>query len=223
MLGNKPLIAYTIEEALKSQSLDRVVCTTEDKKIASVARDYGLEVILRPQEYTKGSIEHSVLHVLEKLRKDSFTPDAVVILYTNSPFKRAEHITETVNTLMIFGVDSVISICEDLKFHYQHGSHGLIPLFEKRFLRPEKEALYEENGAIYASRTGVITENSFLGKSIGHITMTREESIHIDSEFDFWVAERMVTEGVCRHGPPFAQATAEFHMERDAKSPRIKR
>ena len=193
-LNGKPLITYTIESALKTELLDKVIFTTEDEKIAEVASRYGVEVILRPEELArpKTSTTPTVLYVLDRLKKSGYAPDVVVLLYTNSPLKNEEHIVEAINTLLIFGTDSVISVCEDLKFHYKHAIDGLQPLFEKRLLRLEKEVLYEETGAIYVSWTNVITTENFLGEKIGHIVMTPEESVHIDSEFDFWLAEQIL-------------------------------
>ncbi|MFC2066182.1 glycosyltransferase [Chloroflexota bacterium] len=194
-LNGEPLIAYTIKEALRARHLRRVVVATEDERIAAVARSYGAEVVIRSPELTRGPIEHTVLHILDKLKEESFSPETVAVIHVNSPFKKAEHIDEAINTLAIFGVDSVISSCEDGKYHYQHGANGLIPLFEKRLLRLEKEVLYEENGALFVSMTRVITRENLLGKRIGHITMTEQESIHIDTEFDFWLAQQIMKEG----------------------------
>lgn len=194
-LGNKPLIAYTIEEALKARALDRVVVTTEDEKIAGIAANYSVEVIMRPIELTQLPVEESVLYVLDSLREKDYTPALVAILHVNTPFKKEEHITEAINTLLIYGVDSVVSVCEDLWVHYQHGSYGLTQLFERRLLRQEREALYRENGAIFVSETRVITRENFLGRKIGHIVMTLEESLRIDSEFGFWLAEQIMREG----------------------------
>ncbi|MFC2020406.1 glycosyltransferase [Chloroflexota bacterium] len=191
-LGGKPLIAYSIEEALKTELLDKVVFTTEDKSVAEVARNYGVDVIMRPAEMAKGYVEKSALYVMDKLKKMDYHPEIVVVLHINSPFKKAENITEAINTIMIYDVDSVISVCEDRKFHYQRDIHGLRPLFEKRLLRLEKEDLYEENGAIYVSKKEVITEENFLGKSIGHILMPEEVSTRINNEYDFWLAEQAV-------------------------------
>lgn len=199
-LGGKPLIAYTIEEALKTPLLDRVIFTTEDITIAETARSLGIEVIMRTSKMTEGHLQQTILHVLDKLSKVDFHPEIIAILYVNSPFRKEEHITEAINTLLIYATDSVISVCEDLKFHYHHDMHGLTPLFEKRLLRVEKEALYEENGAIHVFRRNVINEQNLMGKRIGHILMTEGESIHIKSEDDFWLAEQIVKRNGCEGG-----------------------
>ena len=50
LLCGKPLIVYTIEAALGSKYIERVVVSTDDREIAKVARGYGAEVIDRPHE-----------------------------------------------------------------------------------------------------------------------------------------------------------------------------
>ena len=196
-LWGKPSIAYTIEEALRAPALNRVILAIEDERLAPVAGRYGVEYILCPSRLARQEIQHQVIYVLEHLANEGFFADVVAILYPNSPFRKADHIAEAINTVMLFPVDSVVSVCEDNKLHYQHGPWGLVPLFEKNSLRLEKEALYEDNGAIYVSRAKAITENGFLGSRIGHITMTREASVYIESDFDFRVAEQLVKDEIC--------------------------
>jgi CMP-N-acetylneuraminic acid synthetase len=91
--------------------------------------------------------------------------------------------------MRLFDVDSVISVYEDLANHYQHVDSGLRPLFPRRPLRLEKEALWVENGAIYLSKVDNLKEDDVLGRKIGHIVMLKNESVQIDSEEEFLLAE----------------------------------
>lgn len=196
-LNGKPLIAYTIEEALKSKALDRVIVSTEDEEIAEVARSYGAEVpIMRSKELVVEGVpvEYVVLHVLDHLKeKEGYQADVVAVLHVISPLKRECHITEAINTLLIFDVDSVISVTESKKFHWKPGMYGLSPLFEKRLLKSEREILYEENGAIYVGKRELLEKTkTIIGKSVAYVEMLEEESIHIDSEYDFWLAEQIL-------------------------------
>jgi len=63
MIAGKPLIAWTIEAALKAKLLDRLVVSTEDREIARIAGDRGAEVIGRPAELA--SDEATTLSVLQ--------------------------------------------------------------------------------------------------------------------------------------------------------------
>lgn len=193
-LNGKPLIAYTIKEALKCKRFDRVIVSTEDKEIAEVSKRYGAEVpFLRLKELSAEGVpvEHVVINVLDFLwEKEKYKPDIIVILHVVSPLKKECHITEAINTMLIFDVDTVISATEDKSFHWRPGMYGLSPLFEKRLLKHEREILYRENGALYVVKREILEKTmNAIGKSVAHIEMLPEESVHIDSEYDFWLVE----------------------------------
>src|SRR4051794_14646197 len=90
-LGGKPLVAWSIEQALAASAPLRVVISTDSEEIASVARDYGAEVpYLRPAELAtdESPTEPTLLHALEN------TPDAadiaaVMLLQPTSPLRRS--------------------------------------------------------------------------------------------------------------------------------------
>ena len=194
-LCGRPMISYTIEEVKKAETINRMAVVTEDDAIARFCLSLGVEVIRRPARLAMPNtpVEPSIVYALDKLQESAgYSPDIVVMPHINSPLKKAEHIDEAVDTLLIFKTDSAISVCEDRMFHYQHSYNGLEPLFKKRQLRLEKEALYAENGAIYASRREKITSNNFLGEVIGHIEMEDEFSVHVDRDFEFWLAEKLI-------------------------------
>jgi len=150
---------------------------------------------MRPQPLARVNfpIEPTILFTLEKLAGRGFKPDILCLLYANKPLRRADHINEAINTLLIFGPDSVIGVCENTRLQYHHRLNGLEPLFQRREMRLERESLYEESGTVYASWTRVVTPQSFLGARIGHIVMTRETSLSLDTPYDVWLAEQLLT------------------------------
>lgn len=193
-LGGKPLLAYTLEEATKAEVLDKILLVTEDTDVARFGVESKIDLLLRPEALAKSNvpIEPTVGFVLKKLADKAYVPDIVVLLHVTSPLKQASHICEAVDTLIIFKTDSVVSVCEDRLFHYQHKTNGLVPLYEKRHLRLEKSALFAENGAIYVSTRDAITPESFLGRRIGHIVMPEDVSVQTDREYDFWLTEKLL-------------------------------
>ncbi len=117
-----------------------------------------------------------------------------MLLYIHTPLRKSMHIEKAIDTMLIFNADSVVSVCEDINFYYRHSKNGLVPLAKRRLLRLERDALYRENAAIYLSRTSVIKKDNFLGKRISHITMLPDESIKLDNEFNFWLADKIIRE-----------------------------
>jgi len=93
LLGGRPLIAYTIDDALRSGVFDRIVVSTDDEEIAAISREYGAEApFMRPKELARDtSVLGSVLqHALHALRSRGYRPDIYMILYPTSPFRHPD-------------------------------------------------------------------------------------------------------------------------------------
>ncbi len=196
LLDDKPLLWHTLDQALKTELLDRIVVTTNSDEILKYTGQFNkITAIKRPKELTtagtklKAIIEH-VLTVLKE--KENYRPEAVMVLYINTPFRRTMHIEKAIDTLTIFDVDTVISVAEELAYCYFHGDHGLIPVQKNREIRIEKKAIYKETGAILLTKVNAQTDANFYGKKVGHILMLPEESIKIKSPFDLWLAEKII-------------------------------
>ena len=195
-LAGRPVIDYTIEAALGSGCLDKIVLTSNSREVLEYSgRFQGVLPISRGKALTRStvSIEPIVFHVLKELKeKQNYMPDAVIVLYITSPLREARHIQKAVDTLQIFDCDSVVSVYEDDSYLYRRGKYGLMPVVKERKLRLEREIFYADNGAIELSWTRVITPESFIGEKVGHIQMTIEESFQIDNEFEFWLVEQIL-------------------------------
>lgn len=203
-IAGRHLIDYTILAAINSNSLDRIVVTSDSQQIRDYTRQFqGVEQMPRSHELARPGtfIEPTVLYVLSELqRKDDYTPDAVMLLFINSPLRESRHIQKAIDTMIIFNCNSVISVREDNNFFYRHEKYGLKPLFQSRKLRFERDIFYAENAAVLLSRTGAITPDSFTGKTVGHIIMTQEESFQVDSEFGFWLVEQIIRKRIASEG-----------------------
>ena len=103
MMGSFPLIAYSIAAAKLSNTIDRVIVSTDSQEIADVAKKYGAEVpFLRPAEISgdKSTDGEFFLHTLEWLKENErVTPDYLVHLRPTTPLRDPAHIDEAV-TLM---------------------------------------------------------------------------------------------------------------------------
>lgn len=213
-LAGRPLLALALEEIFQVKLIDRVIVSTEDSEVAEFARQLGAEVpYLRPLELARSSVlvEEVVRHLLLRLDEhEGYRPDLVAILYILSPFRRAAHITEAIDTLLLHQADSVISVSQDLTYHWRRGREGLEPVgYQKRLVREEKETIYKENGAVYIASSAVIRSGEFPGKRVSSIEMTPHESLRLETDFDFWVAERMIESGKFNRSRPTGGSDAE--------------
>lgn len=192
MMG-KPLFSYALEEAKKINLFDRIIVDTEDEEIAQEVEKYNVEVpYIRPRELAKLATPpvEVLKHMVKKMHLEyNYKPDIIVMLYFNNIFINKKLIEEAINTLLIYKCDSVISVREDIKFHWQPGQNGLKPiLYPRKLVREQKWITYEEGGGIYVFDVNNLKTENFLGNSISFIEVNEKEFIRIDSDFHYKIA-----------------------------------
>lgn len=199
-LAGHPLIWYTLSEAVKAESLDKIAIAAEDDEtLAYVEQNFpGVWRFKRSAALSAASTTLAELSraVLEHLKEsENYEPEAICLLYISTPLRRTKHINQALDTMTIFEVDTVISIQEELAPCYHHERYGLTPINGGHGQpRLERDAVYKENGAIFLSRTDVIAQNRLIGRRIGHITMLPEESVKLNTDFEFWLVEKILSE-----------------------------
>lgn len=197
-LNGRPLIWYTLNEVANSKMIEKTILTSDDGNILDYSRNFeNIISVSRPEHFARSysKVGEMLLDLLDTLkRQEDFVPDAVMVLYINTPFRRMFHIEKSIDTMVIFNVDTVISVSEEVDYFYQHEKYGLVPINKQKGLSLERKALYRGNGTITLTRTTAITEENILGNTIGHIIMLPEESIKIRTNFDLWLARKIASE-----------------------------
>ena len=201
LLAGKPLIAHSIENALKSKYIDIVIVSTEDEEIAEISRRYGAEVLERPEELAKDETTtiDVIFHVLEVLGANNFTPKTIVLLQPTSPLRKAEDIDNAIMLFLDSDCESVVSVCEvehPPYWSFRIEERYLKSLFDKRYLRMRRQDLekaYIPNGAIYVSTPQTLYKyKGFYCNYIIPYIMPIERSVDIDNEIDFMLAELLM-------------------------------
>jgi len=122
-VGGKPLIVWTIEQALAVPELD-VLVSTDDEEIAEVARSAGARVPwLRPAELAQDTTptEPVVRHAIEQVSADRGRPDAVMLLQATSPVRHDDTLARALAEFADTGVDSMVGAVEQPPFIWQAG------------------------------------------------------------------------------------------------------
>ena len=200
MLAGKPLIAYSIETALKSKYINKVVVSTEDEEIAEISKIYGAEVIKRPRELALDDSPtiDTIFHVLDILKLESYNPDIVVLLQPTSPLRNKKDIDNAMELFLKNECEAVIGVCENshLYWSFKVENSYLKPTFGKNYLkkrRQELPKLYLPNGAIFISTPSMLKKyRSFYCKKTLPYIMPIERSVDIDTYVDFILAEIMI-------------------------------
>jgi len=204
----KPLIAYTIEAAIKAQTVDKVIVSTDDEHIAAASQDYGAEVpFIRPHHLatdtatTLSVLQHAITYLAEH---QNYLADMVVCLQPTSPLRSAEDIDAAVKLCLDSGADSVVSLCQAKHHPYWMKKivdgrvHPLMNEDENHYTRRQDlPPVYQLNGALYITRTNVLLEeNRVLGKYTAPYIMPQDRSIDIDTSNDLKFATVLLKEGV---------------------------
>lgn len=202
-LGGKPLVAYTIETALTTECIDRTVISTDDQKIADIARDYGAEVpFLRPAHLADDdvSVLPVVQHTVRELGKEDYEPDIVVILQPTNPFRKGEDIKRAVDKLIETNADCVVSLSQVEQHPFRMRKlveDKAVPLFDaaEKALYAQRQDLpkvYMMDGTIYVyEKEALMRQNVFLGQNARAIVIEESTALDIDTPLDFLVAEAM--------------------------------
>jgi N-acylneuraminate cytidylyltransferase len=198
-LVDKPLIAWTIEEAKKSKYIDRLILSSEDEEIISVAKEWGCEVpFVRPKELALDETPgiEPVIHAINTLAEKY---DYVCLLQPTSPLRKVEDIDGCVEKCVKNNADSCVSVTEVSKhpfWMYEINNEGILkPLFRDKNVtrRQDLPKAYSLNGAVYFSKSKYVIENStFIKSDTMAFCMDSTSSIDIDNEYDMKLAEYML-------------------------------
>jgi CMP-N-acetylneuraminic acid synthetase len=206
LLRGKPLIAYSIESALGSRLVERVVVSTEDAKISEISKRYGSEVLDRPEELARDDSPtiSAVIHALQKLEAEGSLPEVVILLQPTTPLRTSQDIDAAVELFLKSDCESVVSVCEMAHSPYwsfEEKNGYLSPLFGEDCLRKRRQDLprvYMPNGALFISRPDTLYKvRSFYSHWTVAYIMPPERSIDIDSEIDLIKAEMLLTKSLC--------------------------
>lgn len=161
--NEKPLIAWTIEAAIKSKKFNKIIVSTDDEKIADISKKIGAQVpFLRPKKLAADKVHSSaaVLHALNWLREnENYVPESVMMLLPTSPLRKAEHIKEAINIYKKNKTPGVISIENLRKYNnnLRYMTNGKLINFSKKknyhLQRQGQKKIYGVNGSIFLANT----------------------------------------------------------------------
>ena len=192
LVNGRPLIAWTIEAALGSAYLDRVIVSTDSCEIADLAIKLGAEVpFLRPTELAADDTPGvaPVLHAIDTLPEYSW----VVLLQPTSPLRISKDIDGCMETCIRYQAPACVSVTPAAQNPYLmftlSESARLKPLLGWQFTstrRQELPASHVLNGAVYVAKSNWLKETgSFVNVDTAAFVMPQERSLDIDSDFDF--------------------------------------
>lgn len=202
-LGDKPLLAWSINAALKSKYIDRLILSSDDEEIMKVAEKYGCEVpFKRPGhlgEDTTSSMD-VIMHALNECN-GSGEFDYLVLLQPTSPFRTTESIDKCIEYCVENNYPISVSVAKSKKspvhMYYRGKDNTLEPIlgeFVKNTRRQDQKEVYEHNGAIYISEIPFLIEKqTYNCKETRLFEMFGIENLDIDTIEDLKFARNFLS------------------------------
>tara|TARA_A100001035_G_scaffold272359_1_gene261591 strand:- start:241 stop:957 length:717 start_codon:yes stop_codon:yes gene_type:complete len=203
IINGKPLIAYTIEQALKS-NINRVIVASDDENIIKIAKKYGAECpFIRPKKIS-GSNSHAFeiyKYTINWLKKnENYVPDILCVMLCTTPFRKVSSINSSLKKLRTKKYDWVFSINE-MEHHPYRAMVKKKKLIKSFFNIPNKKIwlnrqelpeIYRFNGGIFATFIENILKHKeynidnikFKKTRVGYEIMTKKEALDIDDPID---------------------------------------
>lgn len=231
-----PLLSYSIEAAKNSNYINKIVVSTDDSKIAKIAKDYGAHTpFLRSKKLSGDKVPSAdaLLDCVERSEnyfKEKF--DYIIELPCVSPIRDNFDIDRALEILFTNKYDSVISYVNTGEKHpirLKRIKNNIVTNFCKEYpeadigsRRQDFEDCYIRNGAIYSmTRNCILNFKNRNGKKSFPLIMDTKKSINIDEKFDLKIAELLIKNGDCNNKPKLIEKKIEIIEEKNPKKKNI--
>lgn len=201
-LGGETLLQRISKIACSSQKLHKVVLTSAEENIKQYYYEHlsalseKLLFVERPAEFARinESLVETINFILGQETAINCDVEAVMTLAIEYPFISRQMIDDAINTLTIFGADTILSVRPDNSIYYQHDGNGLHPILDlDKFTKLEREALYKGVGGIVLTKTnGIKREKKMLNGKVGHIVVDERSALSIASEFQLDIIQNII-------------------------------
>lgn len=216
-LAGKPLIAWSIEQALAVKRIDQVVVSTDSPEIAAVALQYGAKVpFIRPAEFSRDDSpewlawKHALNYLLEANGK---LPELMISVPATAPLRLPIDIENCLDMYEAGGADVVITVTNAHRSPYfnmvtknsDNTVELVIPLSSSVARRQDAPAVYDITTVCYvANPEFILKRNSIFEGRVKSILVPIERSIDIDTPYDFEIAKLLMVQRLSNKGKDYA-------------------
>lgn len=197
LIGGKPLISYSIENALKSSHITDVVVTTDSDEILDYACTYSIDTIRRSGHLAEDSVTldpvvFNAVEIIEREKGVQF--DVVVTLQPTSPLLKSKTLDAAIENFLKEGFDTSISAVNRPHLAWTVADDGVtkIPAYKERLNRQLLPPNYLEAGAFVIAKRSSVSENSRIGNKVGVYEISEDEAVDIDTPSDWILSQTLL-------------------------------
>ncbi len=195
MLCGKPLIAWTIESALRSGVAEKVYVSTDSPEIAEIAVRFGAVSIDRDGALAGDDVplDPVIADAVRQIEGSGEPIDLVVTIQATCPLITPETIRTVIEKCRDEALDTVLTAVEDKALRWGVRDGAYVPLYEKRLNRQQMDPVYRETGGVVACRRSLIEGGTRFGTKVGLVVVDHREAVDIDEYHDWTMAENHLT------------------------------
>ena len=199
--GEKSLIALSIENALNSKYINKIIFSSDGKKLINEAINAGAEApFIRPSNLSTdtASTWDVIRHCISYLKKkEIYIPDIIVLLQPTTPFRTYKIIDKCIDNLIFNKLNSCISVTEvsyPPEWMYKKNKENYLINYinkgKRASRRQDAEKVYKPNGMVYAFKLDCLKKRRPIPSSkMGYVFVDKDISINIDEEMDVKLAK----------------------------------
>jgi CMP-N-acetylneuraminic acid synthetase len=199
LVAGRPLIAHSIESALASKYIARIVVSTDSEKIAMVARDYGAGVLMRPDELAKDKTPELLAwkHAIECNRELLSNNSTFVSLPATSPLRAPQDIDAAIDQYRQKKCDILFGISPSHRNPYLNmvtiNDENLIEIVNtgsNAVRRQDVSPVYDVTTCVYIGDTDYILScEKLMQGRVGYVEIPGGRALDIDTEYDLYLAD----------------------------------
>ncbi|MBT8437930.1 MAG: acylneuraminate cytidylyltransferase family protein [Gammaproteobacteria bacterium] len=198
-VAGKPLLAHSIESALASRYIERVIVSTDSENISTVAREYGAEVLARPVELAGDKTPELLAwkHAIESCRDRLDDSATFISLPATSPLRIPEDIDAAIEEFQRGRCDILFGITRS----HRNPFLNMVTITDARLLevvnagsnavrRQDVPEVFDVTTCVYVGNPEYIMScEKLMQGRVGYIEIPVERSLDIDSEYDLYLAD----------------------------------
>lgn len=189
LLNDKPLISYTIENALKSKYITDIIVSTDSEEIEIISKQLGVKCKKRKEELCRDDVTLDSV-VYDAIDNKDYK--YVVTMQPTSPTLNFETLDNAIRYCIKEDLDSVISVVNQPHLSWIEKNGKIVPNYEKRMNRQFLPPHYMETGAFLISKLDIIKNDTRIGQKVSVFEVSEEEAIDIDTFNDLQLAENIM-------------------------------
>jgi CMP-N-acetylneuraminic acid synthetase len=190
LLKDKPLIYYSIINALKSKYITDVYISSEDDEILALAAKFGAKVHKRDKSIADDvtTLDPVIYDCYEYAQKiNDITYDIIVTLQPTSPLLKTTSIDKAIKQILETDIDTIISVKDATHLSWKKIDDKYLPNYKQRVNRQYLTPTYTETGGFLITK--VISSHNRIGEKIDLFVLKSPESIDIDTYEDWNLCE----------------------------------